>query len=276
MNARIGVTLPQFTGDVSVLLDAVRRAEDAGLDSVWVFDHMWPLGHRVRPILECWTTLAFLAAHTEDIDIGTLVTRSSIRHPAVLARMAATVARMAPERLTIGVGSGDEASRMENVASGLPFYSGPARSVQLAETVDALRSHLRGEDHSAPPVWVGGRSPAARKVAAAHADGWNCWGATPEAFADEAREVRAGAGDRPFEVSWGGLFVVAADDAAARGKLGSRDPSAYLVGGAEVVAGRLAALAAAGAGHIIATFPDAGSRGSYEVLGAVKESLRRA
>ena len=272
MNPRIGVTLPQFTGDVTILRTAVHRAADAGLDSVWVFDHMWPLGHKSRPILECWSTLAYLAAYTSDIGIGTLVTRSTLRSPALLAQMAATVARMAPGRLTIGIGSGDDASKEENVAAGIPFYSGEARFVQLTETVDVLRSHLRGENLSVP-VWVAGRSRAAREVAAAHADGWNCWAATPEAFASEASEVRGAAANKPFELTWGGLFVAADDDTAARAVLGHRDPTPYLVGGPDVIAERLAALAAAGATEIIATFPDAGKPGGYEVLGAVKGRL---
>ena len=266
------MTLPQFTGDVSIVRSAVRRAVEAGLDSVWVFDHMWPLGHRERPILEGWSTLAFLAAYSKDIGVGTLVTRSTLRNPEVLGRMAATVGRVAAGRLTIGIGSGDAQSKAENVAAGIPYYAGEARFVQLAETVAVLRSHLAGAGISVP-VWVGGRSKAARDIAAAHADGWNCWGATPEEFAAEANEVRRAAGDRPFELTWGGLFVAADDDTAARAVLGHRDPAPYLVGGSDVVGERLTALAAAGATHIVATFPDAGKPGGYEVLGSVKERL---
>jgi alkanesulfonate monooxygenase SsuD/methylene tetrahydromethanopterin reductase-like flavin-dependent oxidoreductase (luciferase family) len=272
VNPRIGVTLPQFSGDISRLRSAVGRAVGAGLDSLWVFDHMWPLGQKTRPILECWSTVAFLASYTTDVGIGTLVTRSTLRNPALLARMAATVARMAPGRLTIGIGSGDEESRAENHAAGVPYYSGAARFSQLAETVDVLRSHLRSEDLSVP-VWVGGRSRGAREVAAAHADGWNCWAAPPGAFAAEAAEVQAAAREGRFDVTWGGLFVAAEDDAAARAVLGHQDPTPYLVGGPDVVAERLAALADAGATHIIATFPDAGRPGGYEVLGTVKRRL---
>ncbi|HZA40014.1 MAG TPA: LLM class flavin-dependent oxidoreductase [Actinomycetota bacterium] len=272
MNPRIGVTLPQFSSDISLLRSAARRAVDSGLDSLWVFDHMWPLGQRKRSILECWSTLSFLAAATSEIGIGTLVTRSSLRNPAVLARMAATVARIAPGRLTIGIGSGDEESKAENVAAGIPYYSGADRFVQLAETVATLRGHLQGEDLSVP-VWVGGRSRGAREVAATHADGWNCWAAAPTEFASEAKQVSEAAGDRRLELTWGGLFVAAQDDSAARAVLGHRDPAPYLVGGPDVVAERLASLAAAGATHIIATFPDAGKPGGYEVLGTVKKRL---
>jgi alkanesulfonate monooxygenase SsuD/methylene tetrahydromethanopterin reductase-like flavin-dependent oxidoreductase (luciferase family) len=292
MSVKLGVTLPQFTGDVSLLADAVRRAEAAGLDSVWVFDHMWPLGNKGRPFLEGWSTLAHVAAQSEVIGIGTLVTRSSLRHPAVLAKMAATVGCMAPGRLVVAIGSGDEGSRAENESFGLPYYSGRARTDQLASTVEVVRSFLRGEivrradefvtidglDPSprpdiAPPVWVGGRSRAVLEFAGAVADGWNCWAASPERFATEAGIVRAAAGDRDVTLSWGGLFVVAGDDTAANAKLGDRNPADYIVGGPGRVAERVRALVDAGAGHVIATFPDAGVPGSYEVLGEVRAAL---
>jgi alkanesulfonate monooxygenase SsuD/methylene tetrahydromethanopterin reductase-like flavin-dependent oxidoreductase (luciferase family) len=292
VSVKVGVTLPQFTGDVDILLDAVRRAEAAGLDSVWVFDHLWPLGNKARPFLEGWSTLAHVAARTEALEIGTLVTRSSLRHPAVLAKMAATIASIAPGRLIVAIGSGDRASKEENDAFGLPYYSGAARTDQLASTVEVVRAYLRGKaveradsfvavdglDPSprpeiVPPVWVGGRGPAALEIAGAVADGWNCWAATPERFAVEAGVVRAAARGRAVTLSWGGLLVIAADDAGARAKLGDRDPAAYVVGGPQRVAEHIGELAAAGAAHIVATFPDAGTPGSYEVLGEVRAGL---
>ena len=67
----VGATLPQFSGDRQRLLDAVRAAEDAGLDSLWVFDHLWPIGHPERPALHGLALLGALA----DNGGGTLETR---------------------------------------------------------------------------------------------------------------------------------------------------------------------------------------------------------
>ena len=107
-----------------MVVDGAHRAREAGLDSVFVFDHLWPLtGGKERPIFESWTTLAHIAAVTDTMDIGTLVTRSSLRHPAVLAKMAATVASIAPGRLIVAIGSGDEMSRPENEAYGIPYFA---------------------------------------------------------------------------------------------------------------------------------------------------------
>ena len=187
----VGSTLPQFTDDRDRFIAGVVRAERAGLDSIWVFDHMWPLtGKKSRPVLECWTTLAWIAAETENIKIGTLVTRSSLRHPAVLAKMAATVAEIAPGRLIMAIGSGDHMSRDENEAFGIPYWDGEERIRQLASTVEVVADFFqwgrvsRSDDFvditdlppspqpaSAPLIWVGGRSDDVIDVAARRADG---------------------------------------------------------------------------------------------------------
>ena len=71
---KLGVTLPQFTDDPAVVVDGAHRAREAGLDSVFVFDHLWPLtGGKERPLFESWTTLAHVASVTDTMDIGTLV-----------------------------------------------------------------------------------------------------------------------------------------------------------------------------------------------------------
>ena len=284
--ALFGVTLPQFTGDVETFVEAARRAERLGLDSIWVFDHLWPLsGSKQRPILEAWTALAWLAQATERVTIGTLVTRSSLRHSALLAKMAATVGAIAPGRLVVGIGSGDHASRPENEAFGLPYFSGADRVPQLVSAVEVVRHYLHEPQVSIdgsfgridalpvsprpdppPAVWLGGRSPELLEVAGRLADGWNCWGATTEEFSLEARAVHRAARGRHVELSWGGVVLLGADDADANEKLGARERSRYLVGGPATVASRLASLVAAGARHLVLTFPDAAQPETYERL----------
>jgi alkanesulfonate monooxygenase SsuD/methylene tetrahydromethanopterin reductase-like flavin-dependent oxidoreductase (luciferase family) len=139
---RFGVTLPQFTGKRDRFVTGALRAEDLGYDSVWVFDHLWPLGGgRERPVLEAWTALAYLAAATRRVSVGSLVTRSSLRHPVLLAKMIATVGAIAPGRLICGLGSGDELSRPENEAFGLTYLSGVDRINQLASTLEVVTAY---------------------------------------------------------------------------------------------------------------------------------------
>ena len=285
----LGVTLPQFTEDVDRFSSSARRAEELGLDSLWVFDHLWPLsGGKERPILESWTSLAWLAQATERIGIGTLVTRSTLRHPALLAKMAATVASIAPGRLTVTIGSGDELSRPENEAFGIPYYEGGERVDQLASTMRVARSFLSSNEVTQsddfvdldalpvsprpprqPSLWVAGRSDDALEVAGTLADGWNGWGGSPQRFAQDALRVSEfadAAGRRAVELTWAGLVVIGADDDAARAKAGKRRPGDAVIGGPDALARHIDAVVAAGARHVVLTFTDAGKPGSYELL----------
>jgi alkanesulfonate monooxygenase SsuD/methylene tetrahydromethanopterin reductase-like flavin-dependent oxidoreductase (luciferase family) len=286
-DVRIGVSLPQFTSDPAVFRDGVERAVKAGLDSIWVFDHLWPLsGGKTRAVLEGWTSLAWAAAATEGIEIGTLVTRSSLRHPAVLAKMAATVSAIAPGRTIVAIGSGDRASKPENDAYGIPYYAGERRLAQLRSTVAAVKgytthpsvslhdefasiSDLPSSPRSDPPprIWIGGRDEDLLRWAGETADGWNGWGATPERFAQDAGTVAEAAGERPVELSWGGQAIVARSDAAAAEQLGDRNPSAFVVGGPETVAARLAQFVDAGARHLVLALPNASDPEGFALLG---------
>lgn len=239
----LGATLPQFTDDPARFLDGARRAEASGLDSIWVFDHLWPLsGKKERPILEAWTSLAWIAADTTNVMVGTLVTRSSLRNPIVLAHMARTVAQIAPGRLILGIGSGDHLSQAENEAFGIPYWAGADRVAQFESTVAQLRARLDG---TGAKIWVAGRSDDALEVAARYGDAWNGWGGTSESYARDAATIAGFAGGRPVELTWGGVMK----DAAL-----------------ESQAAILSGFVAAGARHLVCTYSDAWRPGVYETL----------
>lgn len=293
----LGVTLPQFSDDPELLVGGARRAEALELNSVWVFDHLWPLsGGKTRPIFEAWTAVAWLAVETTSIGIGSLVTRSSLRHPTVLAKTVATVADSAPGRLTVGIGSGDELSRAENEAFGIPYRAEGDRIDQLSSTVQIVQAYLGGEavthkdeyvaidglppspkPSPKPSVWVAGRSDDALDIAGRFADGWNGWGGTPARYAQDAlrvAEFATAAGRDAVELTWGGLVILGEDDLQAHEKLGRRKPDDYVVGGPDTVARHLGAIVDAGARHLIVTFPDAGEEGVYEIFATkVKAAL---
>lgn len=290
---KLGVTLPQFTDDPERLVSGALAAEELGLDSMWLFDHLWPLGGpRDRPIFEAWTTLAFLAARTERIKIGTLVSRSTLRNPAVLAKMAATIESLAPGRLVIALGSGDEMSRGENEAFGIPYLDGDDRVLEMVAAVECVRECIlepvatvttpyhsvaslptSPRPETPPPIWIGGRSRSVRRVAGEICDGWNSWSASPTEFEREAKTVRAAANGRPIELTWGGQAILAADDEQANEMLGERPADEFVIGSPGTVATHLRDLIAAGAEHLIVAFPYAG-RPSYELLaGPVRDLL---
>jgi alkanesulfonate monooxygenase SsuD/methylene tetrahydromethanopterin reductase-like flavin-dependent oxidoreductase (luciferase family) len=295
---RMGVTLPQFTSDAALFFEGARRAEVLELDSTWVFDHMWPLsGGKERPIIEGWTALASVAEATNRIGVGTLVTRSSLRHPVVLAKMAATVGEIAPGRLTIAIGSGDQLSRKENEAYGITYFSADRRIGQLGSAVSVIAGYLRGkavtqsDDYVAieemppsprprerPLIWVAGRSDDALAVAARWGDAWNGWAGTSDRFAQDAQRVTDMAQElgRSVELTWATTVFLGRDDAAAKAKLGDRDPSKFIVGGPDAVARAFLEFVASGARHLVASFPDAQNPEAYELFaGPVRDAISR-
>lgn len=244
---KLGLTLPSFVEDPDVPLAVARAAEDAGLDGVFVFDHLFRRasdGSR-RPALEGLTLLGAVAAETTRIAVGTLVARATLRPPATLAVGLDTVQRVSGGRLVAAIGAGDEESREENESFGLEFGT-------LADRVDALRAALDATRGHGYPVWVGGTAPMVRDLAGRRADGWNRWGGSVERFATQVGKVRRLAGDRAFTTSWGGLVVVGADEAAVTAKAERLQPGPHvIVGTPSRVADALRAYVDAGAEWIV-------------------------
>jgi alkanesulfonate monooxygenase SsuD/methylene tetrahydromethanopterin reductase-like flavin-dependent oxidoreductase (luciferase family) len=262
---KLGLTLPSFVQDPEIPLTVARTAETAGLDGVFVFDHVFraaPSGE-LRPALECLALLGAVAGETHRIGVGTLVARATLRPPATLAAGLDTVLRIAGPRLLVGIGAGDSESRAEMETFGFPFGT-------EGERVLALRAAIRVVRDRGYPIWVGGRARHVGGVAAESADGWNRWGGSPETFAQELERVQAlterlGQAPSRFTPSWGGLVLVGRTEAEAEAKRASRNPSpGVIVGGPERVAEQLQPYLDAGAqwlilGPLDSSDPDNGS-----------------
>lgn len=267
---RVGLTLPSFVRDPDEVFAVVHAAEAAGLDGVFVYDHIFRVAAdgTHRPALEMTALLAAVAAESTRLHVGVLVTRASLRPAALTALTLETVHRISGGRVLAGIGAGDRESEPENQQFGLAFGSMDDR---LADLVDAVRaSRDRGF-----PVWVGGVHHRVRALAAAEADGWNRWGGPVARFAEEAAAVRAAAVRDPFTCSWGGLVVMATDDDAAAAKaerLGARPGT--IVGGTTTVARALAEYAAAGAGWVVAGPVDSRDPANAALLAGVRADLR--
>lgn len=207
----VGLALPHYDhsvpGERPLRWDTVLRwaaaADDAGLASVWISDHLflslarWGAGGEDVGGFEALTTLAALARATSRARLGTLVLCPHLRPPGALAKALATVDVLSGGRLTVGLGAGW--FEPEYAAAGLPFPPAGARLARLAETLEVLRlafsgepfdyhgRHLRLEamvcrprpvQRPSPPLWVGGRGDRLLGVAARGADGWNAGGWT--------------------------------------------------------------------------------------------------
>jgi len=134
----------QYT-DWPSLLAAGRRADALGFDTLWTWDHLYPIvGSSSGPMHEAWLTLAAWAEATERARIGLMVGANTFREPALTAKMATTLDHISGGRAILGIGAAwfEE----EHVAYGFEFGEGfPERLRWLGEALPILRGMLRGE-----------------------------------------------------------------------------------------------------------------------------------
>jgi F420-dependent oxidoreductase-like protein len=174
--------------------------EEHGVEALFRSDHYVSGFDESRPVLDAWTTLAGLAAVTTTLELGTLVSPVTFRHPAVLARSAATADDISGGRVTLGIGAGW--MEREHEAYGFHFGTARERVALLEEQVEIVHRLLREErvefegEHyrlrNAPglrrpqlPILVGGSAkPGTVTPAVRFADEYNTFFATT----DEIRE----------------------------------------------------------------------------------------
>jgi len=184
--------------------DFALSAEHGGLDSVWVFDHLFhESGSRRSGQLEAWTKLSAVAAITQRVQVGALVMCSPFRNPVLMAKMASTADDVSGGRLILGLGAGWHAP--EFAALGISMEQ---RVDRFAEALQIVTGLLRGEQvtyagqhHSAQaaellpaptrriPVLVAALRPRMLRLTARYADAWNiAWYGVPD---DRLRGVTA-------------------------------------------------------------------------------------
>ncbi|MFX1285483.1 MAG: TIGR03560 family F420-dependent LLM class oxidoreductase [Promethearchaeota archaeon] len=176
MNIRFGIQIePQFGFDYDTVEKIALNAEKVGYDSIWSSDHFF-LDNKSeeKSCMEAWTLLSALAAKTNKLRLGTLVTCNSYRYPAVLAKIAATVDMISNGRLEFGIGAGWK--EIEYNAYGIPFPSIKDRMDQLEESIQIIKklwtqpkvnfigNHYQIKDafsapkpiQQLPPIFIGG------------------------------------------------------------------------------------------------------------------------
>ena len=198
---KIGITLPQFSDEADSAIEVARQAESLGIDGVFCFDHLWPMGQPGRPALSSGPLLGALAASTSTIALGTLVARIGLLPDAVLLAVLSNLDRLSDGRFIAGIGTGDGKSRQENEAYGIPFDAADLRRERLAAVATAAVQ--RGI-----PVWVGGGLPKTVALARKAGSAVNLW----EGDAVRVAELTA----TGLEVTWGGPVEVTVPGATAR------------------------------------------------------------
>ena len=189
---QVGIQLPEVERVVG--WDEYRqmaiRAERVGFDSLWLGDHLlYRRGGLDTGPWECWSMLAAIAAVTDQILLGPLVSPTGFRNPALLAKMAATVDEISGGRLILGLGSGW--NEREFNAFGMPFDRRVSRFEEefqiIVDLIRTGRSEFRGEFFTQDdnllipparpelPIMIGSTGPRMLAITAGEMDWWNEW-----------------------------------------------------------------------------------------------------
>jgi alkanesulfonate monooxygenase SsuD/methylene tetrahydromethanopterin reductase-like flavin-dependent oxidoreductase (luciferase family) len=156
---KLGALLWNQYTDWPSLLEAGRRADELGFDSLWTWDHVYPIvGSHEGPMFESWVTLSAWAMATERIRLGHMVIANTFREPALTAKMATALDHVSGGRFTLGLGAAW--FRTEHEAFGFPYGEGPPERLRwLSEALPVIRGMLHGETPTAA-----GRRYHAREV----------------------------------------------------------------------------------------------------------------
>jgi len=274
---RVGVTVPNIHETLAerTTIEAVgRTAEDLGFDSVWCNDHIAIPGaqdgggaepayaaaygeDRGQHIYEPLIVLAYLAAVTHRVLLGTSVYLLPLRHPLLAARQAVSLDRLSDGRLVLGVGVGWLES--EFTALGVPYRERGRRTDEaIAVLKTVCGAHGAGflpkpVQRPHPPLWIGGRSDAAVRRAARAGDAWHPSHLTLDELRRRIPELhaeceRAGRSADAVKVTTRRKLVLSPPPNDA-------DPERVLQGDPGAIAATVAQLEEVGVAHLIVEVP---------------------
>jgi probable F420-dependent oxidoreductase len=187
---KVGVQFhPQHT-TVDTLRHAWTAADALGVDSIWIWDHFFPLYAEGAPYLwppsgnptglhyESWTLLAAMAVDTKRARVGVLISNINFRNPDLLADMARTVDHLSGGRVILGLGAGN--IDRDSKEYGYSFGSGRERLRALEDGISRIRrrlSVLEPPPVGPMPLLIGGSGQKVTlRLVAEHADMWNSFG----------------------------------------------------------------------------------------------------
>ena len=262
----LGSPLPYTT-----IREQALAAEETGLDSVWIYDHLFYHFPDKEPqgVWEGWTIASALAEATNRVELGTLVLCTAFRNPAVTAKMAVTLDEVSNQRLTLGIGAGWHPAEFETF--GLNFSH---KVDQFEEATKIIAPLIRegtvdftGEYVSAPncmmlpkpsrriPLLIAGKKPRMMSLVAQYADAYNtCWWGDVSSIEPDRKALQdaCAAIDRDFsEITFTAGVVIRFDDLLGPSEE-ELDPKKVLSGTVEQIAEGLRGYREAGVDHVIA------------------------
>ena len=302
-----GVTWPQW-------VDLARACEKHSISALFRSDHYLSLSdaHPDRGSLEAWATISALAAVTEHIHLGTLVSPATFRHPSTLAKLVTTADRISGGRIELGLGAGWY--RQEHLAYGFPFPSQAERLDRLAEylqlilgawqpgpfsfqgahyAVENLRAQPKPVQLPHPPIILGGRGgPRSTELAARYADEYNFEFGTLQAlpaFATRLARATADVGRERIPISIEATLIlgrrrsdvidrirhIRGIDLTAAQAFVESPPSGWIVGTVLEAADQLVRLGEAGVSRVFCWHPDHQDLDGVALIGELARYVAR-
>lgn len=254
MRTKIGIYIPVYGGwlrgikeeeskpTFKYASEAAIKAEDMGIESIWVPDHLLnPMKGESAPSLEAWTTLTGIAALTSQVELFHTTLCQGFRYPAVLAKMGATLDDVSGGRFRFALGAGW--FEREFQAFGTPWHDHNARIARSREQIEIVKAlwtqpktNYKGRffeiidgivepkplQKPYPPIWWGGESEESRKLTADLADGWLMNASSLKGAEEKARDMVEKLDERgrdPIQISIPGAFFMGKTDEEAKSRV---------------------------------------------------------